>query len=332
METEITMKLNQKFILVMAFYGVISFSYQPLWAAYPDKSINMEISFAPGGASDISGRLLAIALGNKLGQQIIVENRPGGGGAIAANYVKNAKPANGYTLLFTSSIYVVTPSLVKPSPYDPLKDFIPVCEVGAAPNVIVVRADSKIKTIGDLIKLAKSDGNLISFASPGTGTTPHLAGEVIKSREGINMTHIPYKGAGPAMIDLMGGRTQVLVGSLASVMAEIQSGQVRAIVQTGTQRWPELANVPTTTEAGIKDAVSVTFQALFVAAGTPPEIVTQLSNECTAVLKQPEMIEKMKKVGLEVTAYDSEGLRARVAREVPLWKDVIEKAGIKEQQ
>ena len=311
---------------------VFAFTQNLAWAAYPDKSITMEIAFAPGGASDISGRILAIALGKQLGQQIIVENRPGGGGAIAANYVKNSKPPNGYTLLFTSSVYVVTPSLSKPPPYDPLKDFIPVCEVGVAPNVIVVRADSKIRTIGDLIKLAKSDGDLISFGSPGTGTTPHLAGEVIKNRENINMTHIPYKGAGPAMIDLMGGRTQILVGSLASVMAEIQSGQVRAIVQTGTARWPDLPNVPTTTESGIKDAVSVTFQAVFVAAGTPPEIVTQLSTECTTVLKQPEMIEKMKRVGLEVTAYDSEGLRARVAREVPMWRDVIEKAGIKDQQ
>lgn len=320
---------------VFARIGLIfclGFMNPSAWAAYPDSSLTMEIAFAPGGASDISGRLLATALSKQLGQQIIVENRPGAGGAIAENYVKNAKPANGYTLLFTSSVYVVTPSLVKPSPYDPLKDFIPVCEVGAAPNVIVVRADSKIKTVADLIKLAKSNPNLISFASPGTGTTPHLAGEVIKAREGISMTHIPYRGAGPAMIDLMGGRTQILVGSLASVMAEIQSGQVRAIVQTGTQRWPELPNVPTTTEAGIKDAVSVTFQAMFVAAGTPPEIVTQLSNDCTTVLKQPEMIEKMKKVGLEVTAYDSEGLRARVVRELPIWKDVIEKAGIKDQQ
>jgi tripartite-type tricarboxylate transporter receptor subunit TctC len=302
------------------------------WANYPVKNISMEIAFAPGGASDISGRILATALSKQLGQQIIVENRPGGGGAIAANYVKSSKPPNGYTLLFTSSVYVVTPSLVNPSPYDPLKDFVPICEVGVAPNVIVVRADSKIKTVGDLIKLAKSDGTLISFGSPGAGTTPHLAGEVIKTRENINMTHIPYKGAGPAMIDLMGGRTQILVGSLASVMAEIQSGQVRAIVQTGTSRWPELSNVPTTAEAGIKDAVSVTFQAVFVAAGTPQDIVSQLSNECTAVLKQPEMIDKLKKIGIEVTAYDSEGLKARVSREVPMWREVIEKAGIKEQQ
>ena len=326
------MQLSVRVFMRTCFIFCLGFINTSAWAVYPDSSLTMQIAFAPGGASDISGRLLAIALGKQMGQQIIVENRPGGGGAIAANYVKNSKPANGYTLLFTSSVYVVTPSLVKPSPYDPLKDFIPVCEVGAAPNVIVVRADSKIKTVADLIKLAKSNPNLISYGSPGTGTTPHLAGEVIKSREGIGMTHIPYKGAGPAMIDLMGGRTQILVGSLASVMAEIQSGQVRAIVQTGAQRWPDLPNVPTTTEAGIKDAVSVTFQAVFVDAGTSPEIVTQLSNECTAVLKQPEMVEKMKKVGLEVTAYDSEGLKARVVRELPLWKEVIEKAGIKEQQ
>jgi len=327
MGSRLQSKLNRT--LVISFVNIVLIA-QAI-AAFPDKSLTMEIAFAPGGATDISGRILGVALAKQLGQQVIIENRPGGGGAIAANYVKNAKPANGYTLLFTSSVYVVTPSLIKPSPYDPIKDFMPVCEVGAAPNVVVVRSDSKIQTIADLIKLAKTDPGLVSFGSPGTGTTPHLAGEIIKHRENINMTHIPYKGAGPAMIDLMGGRTQVLVGSLASVMSEIQAGQVRAIVQTGAQRWPDLPNVPTTTEAGIKDAVSVTFQAVFVVSGTPPEIVTQLSNDCVAVLKQPEMMEKMKRVGLEVTAYDSDGLKARVAREVPLWKDVIEKAGIKEQ-
>jgi tripartite-type tricarboxylate transporter receptor subunit TctC len=205
-------------------------------------------------------------MSKNIGQQIVVENRPGAGGAVAAGIVRANKP-NGYTLMLTSSVYVVTPSLKKPSPYDPLKDFIPICEIGDAPNVIVVKADSPIKNLNDLIMMARKDPKLVSYGSPGPGTTPHLAGEVLKIRENIMMTHIPYKGAGPAMTDLLGGQTQVLFGSLASVMGQIQGGLVRPIAQTGERRWPDLANLPTLADLGIKDAVSSTFQAIFVNAG-----------------------------------------------------------------
>jgi tripartite-type tricarboxylate transporter receptor subunit TctC len=263
-----------------------------------------------------------------VGQQLLVDNRPGAGGAVAAGYVKAAKP-NGYTLMLTSSVYVVTPSLKKPSPYDPLKDFIPVCEIGDAPNVIVVKNDSPIKTLGDLIAVARKDPKFVSYGSPGTGTTPHLAGEVLKIRENINMTHIPYKGAGPAMTDLLGGQTQVLFGSLASVISQIQAGQVRAIAQTGEKKWPDLMQVPTLADLGVKDAVSNTFQALFAPAGTSPEIISFLSQQCVNALKEPDVVEKLKQAGLATTALDSAGLRARVAREVPYWRDVIEKGGIK---
>jgi tripartite-type tricarboxylate transporter receptor subunit TctC len=223
----------------------------------------------------------------------------------------------------------VTPSLKKPSPYDPLKDFIPICEIGDAPNVIVVKADSPIKNLNDLIMMARKDPKLVSYGSPGPGTTPHLAGEVLKIRENIMMTHIPYKGAGPAMTDLLGGQTQVLFGSLASVMGQIQGGLVRPIAQTGERRWPDLANLPTLADLGIKDAVSSTFQAIFVNAGTPPEIVNYLSKQCVATIKQPEVVESLKQAGLATTALDSQGLRGRIMREVPYWADVIEKGGIK---
>ena len=297
-------------------------------AAYPESPITIIVSFAPGGATDITARIVSAAMNKGIGQQLLVDNRPGAGGAVAAGYVKSAKP-NGYTLMLTSSVYVVTPSLKKPAPYDPLKDFIPVCEIGDAPNVIVVKNDSPIKTLGDLIATARKDPKFVSYGSPGTGTTPHLAGEVLKIRENINMTHIPYKGAGPAMTDLLGGQTQVLFGSLASVISQIQAGQVRAIAQTGEKKWPDLMQVPTLADLGVKDAVSNTFQALFAPAGTPAEIISYLSQQCVNVLKEPDVVEKLKQAGLATTALDSAGLRARVAREVPYWRDVIEKGGIK---
>jgi len=297
-------------------------------AAYPESPITIIVSFAPGGATDITARIVSAAMNKGIGQQLLVDNRPGAGGAVAAGYVKSAKP-NGYTLMLTSSVYVVTPSLKKPAPYDPLKDFIPVCEIGDAPNVIVVKNDSPIKTLGDLIASARKDPKFVSYGSPGTGTTPHLAGEVLKIRENINMTHIPYKGAGPAMTDLLGGQTQVLFGSLASVISQIQAGQVRAIAQTGEKKWPDLMQIPTLADLGVKDAVSNTFQALFAPAGTPAEIISYLSQQCVNVLKEPDVVEKLKQAGLATTALDSAGLRARVAREVPYWRDVIEKGGIK---
>ncbi len=300
----------------------------PAFAAYPEMPINMVVSFAPGGATDITARIVALAMSkNQNGPQIIVENRPGGGGTVATSYVKNAKP-NGYTIMLTSSVYVVTPSLKKPSPYDPVKDFIPICEIGDAPNVAVVKANSKIRTLADLIAMAKSDPTLVSFGSPGTGTTPHLAGEVLKIRAKINMTHIPYKGAGPAMTDLMGGQTQVLFGSLASVISNIQAGQVRAIVQTGDKPWPDLPNVPLMADAGIENAVSDTFQTIFAPAGTPPEAVNYLSQQCLTALKRPEVIDSLKQAGLATTALDSEKTLARIKREVPYWREVIEKGNI----
>lgn len=300
----------------------------PAFAAYPELPINMVVSFAPGGATDITARIVALAMSkNQNGPQIIVENRPGGGGTVATSYVKNAKP-NGYTIMLTSSVYVVTPSLKKPSPYDPVKDFIPICEIGDAPNVAVVKANSKIRTLADLIAMAKSDPALVSFGSPGTGTTPHLAGEVLKIRAKINMTHIPYKGAGPAMTDLMGGQTQVLFGSLASVISNIQAGQVRAIIQTGDKPWPDLPNVPLMADAGIENAVSDTFQTIFAPAGTPPEAVNYLSQQCLTALKRPEVIDSLKQAGLATTALDSEKTLARIKREVPYWREVIEKGNI----
>jgi len=300
----------------------------PAFAAYPEMPINMVVSFAPGGATDITARIVALAMSkNQNGPQIIVENRPGGGGTVATGYVKNAKP-NGYTIMLTSSVYVVTPSLKKPSPYDPVKDFVPICEIGDAPNVAVVKANSKIRNLADLIAMAKSDPALVSFGSPGAGTTPHLAGEVLKIRAKINMTHIPYKGAGPAMTDLMGGQTQVLFGSLASVISNIQAGQVRAIVQTGDKPWPDLPNVPLMADAGIENAVSDTFQTIFAPAGTPPEALNYLTQQCLTALKRPEVIESLKQAGLATTALDSEKTLARIKREVPYWREVIEKGNI----
>mgnify|MGYP003704184329 FL=1 len=297
-------------------------------AAYPERPVTMIVAFAAGGATDISSRIVGKHLGQALNQQFVIDNRGGGGGMIAASAVMRAKP-DGYTLLSSSSIFVVAPSLYKNPSYDPFKDFVPVVEFGASPNVMVVHPQGGINTVADLIAQAKANPSLISYGSPGLGTTPQLAAEVLKLRAKINMVHIAYTGGAPAVQAVLSKQIQMMSASLSSVMPQIAGGLLKPIVQTGKERWPDLPNVPTTTEAGITDAVSDTFQALFAPAAVPPEIVAKLAKEAIAVLAQKEVKDALWTAGLKVTAAGPDALRARIAQEVPMWRDVIEKSGIK---
>ena len=297
-------------------------------AAYPERPITVVVAFAAGGATDISTRIVGKFLSQSLGQQIIVDNRGGAGGMIAASAVMRAKP-DGYTLLSSSSVYVVTPSLYKNVPYDPQKDFLPLVEFGASPNVMVVHPQGGINSLAELIAQARVNPNLISYGSPGLGTTPQLAAEVLKLRTKTNMVHIAFTGGAPAVQAVLSKQTQMMSASLSSVMPQIAGGLLKPIVQTGKERWPDLPNTPTMAEAGIPDAVSDTFQALFAPAGTPPEVMAKLSKEIIAVLAQKEVRDALWTAGLKVTAGSPEALRARITQEVPMWRDVIEKAGIK---
>jgi tripartite-type tricarboxylate transporter receptor subunit TctC len=297
-------------------------------AAYPERPITVVVAFAAGGATDISTRIVGKFLSQSLGQQIIVDNRGGAGGMIAASAVMRAKP-DGYTLLSSSSVYVVTPSLYKNVPYDPQKDFLPLVEFGASPNVMVVHPQGGINSLAELIAQARGNPNLISYGSPGLGTTPQLAAEVLKLRTKTNMVHIAFTGGAPAVQAVLSKQIQMMSASLSSVMPQIAGGLLKPIVQTGKERWPDLPNTPTMAEAGIPDAVSDTFQALFAPAGTPSEVMAKLSKEIIAVLAQKEVRDALWTAGLKVTAGSPEALRARITQEVPMWRDVIEKAGIK---
>jgi tripartite-type tricarboxylate transporter receptor subunit TctC len=297
-------------------------------AAYPERAITVVCAFAAGGATDISTRIVGKYLSGPLGQQIVVDNRGGAGGMIAAGAVMRAKP-DGYTLLSSSSVFVVTPSLYKNVQYDPHKDFLPIVEFGASPNVMVVHPAGGINGVAELIAMARANPELISYGSPGLGTTPQLAAEVLKLRMKIKMVHIAYTGGAPAVQALLSKQIQMMSASLSSVMPQIAGGLLKPIVQTGKERWPDLPNVPTMAEAGIQDAVSETFQALFAPAGTPPEIVSRLSKEAITVLGQKEVRDALWTAGLKVTASGPDVLRARIAQEVPMWRDIIEKAGIK---
>ena len=235
----------------------------------------MVVCFPAGGGTDIAARLVNQQLGEALGKPVVIENRGGAGGNIAIQAVKRL-PADGYTLLVCSSAYVVNPSLYAQAAYDPLTDFVPLMVMGASPNVFVVPAQSEIKSMKEFIEKAKANPGKMNWTSPGAGTTPQLAGELIKLRTGIQMQHIPFPGAGPASNAAIAGQVDLYTANLGSVQGLIDGGKVRPIAVTSRERWPALPNVPTLEESGVKDAESDTFQGIYVLAGTPQPVIDRL--------------------------------------------------------
>jgi tripartite-type tricarboxylate transporter receptor subunit TctC len=317
--------------LLTAFLAVAAFamlSPESARAEYPDHQITIVACFPAGGGTDLAARMIHVQLGNALGQPVIIENRGGAGGSIGTGVVARA-PADGYTLLACSSAFVVNPSLYANVPYDPFKDFVPIMVIGASPNVFVVSAQSKIQTMRELIAQAKANPGKMNWTSPGVGTTPQLAGELLKIKAGIDMVHIPYAGAGPANTAVLAGLVDMYTANYGSLTGLLSGGKVRPIAVTSKKRWPDLPDTPTLDELGIKDAESDTFQALFAPAGTPKPIIDRLAKEIGKILADPEIQEKYAKLGLPVLAEGPDAFRARIAREVPMYKEVIDKAGLK---
>src|SRR3984893_16354164 len=236
-------------------------------ADYPERQITMIVCFPAGGGTDIAPRLLNSQLGEALGKPVGIENRGGAGGTIGIAAAARA-PADGYTLLVCSSAYVVTPSLYAQASYDPFKDFVPVMVIGASPNAFVVPAQSGIRSMPELIARAKAAPGQLNWTSPGAGTTPYLAGELLKLRTGVQMLHIPFAGAGPATTAVLGGQVDLYTANIGSLMPLIAAGKVRPIAVTSRERWPDLPDVPSLEELGIRDAVSDTFQGIYAPAGT----------------------------------------------------------------
>jgi tripartite-type tricarboxylate transporter receptor subunit TctC len=297
-------------------------------AAWPDRPITLIVPFAPGGPTDIIARILSIALAQSLGQQVIVDNRGGAAGNIGMGQAARAAP-DGYTLLLTSTAIAVNTALFKNLPYDPFKDFAPVSELVNAPNVLIVRPDSGIAGVADLVAQAKANPTKFNYASPGAGTKSHLTGELLKLRAGIDMVHVPFRGAGPAAQAVLSNTTQVGSVALAAAEVLIKDGQLRALAVTSEKRWFSLPDVPTMIEAGYPGFVSDTFNALFAPAGTPPEILSVLVRESRAAFQRADARELARKAGFEVVAGTPDQLAARVAAEVPAVRELVSKAGIK---
>jgi tripartite-type tricarboxylate transporter receptor subunit TctC len=297
-------------------------------AAYPERTITLVVPFAPGGPTDIIARILSESLSQSLKQSVVVENKPGAAGNVGMGQVARAKP-DGHTLLLASTAIAVNPALFEKLPYDPFKDFAPISELVDAPNIVVVRADSGMKTVADLVARAKAAPGTFNYSSPGVGTKSHLTGEELKQRGGIEMTHIPYRGAGPAALAALEGTVQVASVALPAAEPLVQSGQLTGLAVTGAKRWPSLPNVPTMIESGYPGFVSETFSALFAPAGTPAEIVALLAEKCREAFANDKARQTAQAAGFEVVAGTPEQLTARMATEIPAVKALVLRAGIK---
>jgi tripartite-type tricarboxylate transporter receptor subunit TctC len=295
-------------------------------AAWPERNITIIVPFPPGGPNDLLGRLLAAELSQKLGQSVIVENRAGAVGKIGLATGARAAP-DGYTLVVVTVVVLINPSVQKVG-YDPLKDFAPIAYLGAAPNVIITKPSTGINSVADLIKKAKAEPGKLNYASPGVGSVSHLAVELLKIRAGIDMTHVPFQGANPALQAALAGTTDIASVSIAGLIGHIRAGTLKALVQTGAEHWVDLPDVPTMAEAGIPNAVVETSQMFLAPTGTPPEVIKRLSDETREILAKPDVKEKMLKAGFMVKYEGPEELHARMLREVPVWKEIVDRAGL----
>ena len=297
-------------------------------AAWPDKVIRIIVTNAPGGPTDEVARLLANDLGPLIGGTLIVENRPGAASNIGIMAVARAEP-DGTTLLFVPNSITVNAAMSDKLGYDPIADFAPISLSVTSPVIFAVSAKLGVQTIAGLIALAKNSPDGLNYSSPGVGTVPHLAAELLKLSSGIKMAHVPHAGAAPAAQSVLTGAVQLTAGALTASQPLIEGGLMVGLAVSSAERWRGLPNVPTMVEAGYTDFVADSFFALFAPARTPPDIVARLAEATRLVLARPDVIRRLNAAGLEVAAGGPDALRARVAREIPFWRDLVTRAGLK---
>ncbi|WP_076864992.1 tripartite tricarboxylate transporter substrate binding protein [Bradyrhizobium mercantei] len=302
--------------------------HTPVRAGYPDHIVKIVVPFAPGGGTDVVARTLAQEMQKDLGVTVIIENKPGAGTIIGTQSVATSPP-DGYTLLMATFANAVNPSLYSKLPYDAHRDFAAVALVARSFNVVVVNPASPIKSISDLIAAAKADPEKLSYGTYGTGTSAHLAGELFKHLAGVNLTTVPYKGAAPAITDLMGGQIQVMFTTVASCASLVEAGQLRAIGVTSAERSASFPKLPTVSEAGVPGYAAESWYGLYAPANTPPDIIDRL-NRSAAKAVQAEAFEKLSvNEGLVMVAQPPAELDRYFAGEEARWRKVIQDAGIK---
>lgn len=297
--------------------------------AYPSRPVRLIVPFSAGGAADVPGRILTQRLSESLGQQVIVDNRPGVGSAIGAEAVARS-PADGYTLLMISNTHFVTAALQTKLAYDPLNDYTPVTQVTSAPNVLVVHPSLPVKTIKELVALARAKPGQIDYASSGQGSTQHLTGALFCTMAGIQMTHIPYRGSGPVTADLLGGQVMVAFPGIAGMLPHIRAGRLRALGVTSSKRSPELPDVPAIAEAGVKGYEMVAWFGFAGPKGMPRDVQMKLHGETLRVLKSPDVQKSLIAVGQEPTWQETpERFHEFLKIEAAKWARVVKVSGAK---
>lgn len=317
----------KSFAVAMVFALTTPFT-TALAQQYPSKPVRLVLPFPPGAPSDLVGRTIGQKLGDQMGQNLVPDNRVGAGGSLGLGIVAKA-PADGYTLILTSPAIALTPLLYSNLSYDPLKSFAPVARLAAIENVVLVHPSVPARSLKEFIALAKSNPGKLNYGSGGPGTTNHLANELLKSLEKLNMVHVPYKGATLATVALMGGEVDEVVVSVASVLPLIKAGRVRPLAVLSEKRVPTLPNVPTSKEAGYPDFRMSIWYGLLAPAGTPREVIARLHNELTKAYADPALLKQMASAGMEPWLGSPDEMGSLIRSEMSRYAKIIESAGIK---
>nr|WP_245495283.1 tripartite tricarboxylate transporter substrate binding protein [Agrobacterium cavarae] len=295
--------------------------------AFPERTITLVVPFAAGGSTDVVARVIAQKMGDTLGQQIIVENVAGAGGNLGADRVARAEP-DGYTILMgTVATHALNPLILKTKPYDPEKDFAPISLLVVVPNVLVVNPQLPVNNVAELIALLKKEPDKHAYASSGNGTPLHLSGELFKSMAGVDMQHVPYKGSGPALNDLLGNQISIMFDNLPSSSAHIKSGTLKALGVTTAERASSFPDVPTIAET-VPGYETYTWNALFAPAGTPPEAIAKLNEAAKTALADPAVAKRMADFSAKIVGSSPEELKTHVSEEIAKWGPVVKEANV----
>jgi tripartite-type tricarboxylate transporter receptor subunit TctC len=294
---------------------------------FPSKPVRFVVGFTPGGPSDILARALGQKLAERWSQQVVVDNRPGAGGNLAAEAVAKSSP-DGYTwLLGNNSILATNQSLYRSLPYDPIRDFAPVALVAIQPNILVVHPSLPVSSVDELIRFAKANPGKLNYASSGSGAAAHLAGELFKAMTGVELVHVPYKGAQPALTDVIAGQVQMMFATSASVIPYIKAGRLRALAVTTAQRSASVPELPTVAEAGVPGFEATTWHGVVVPAATPAAIVARLNEEINSALGEKDLKDRLTSLGAEISTGTPKQFTDYIAREIPKWAKVVKDSG-----
>jgi tripartite-type tricarboxylate transporter receptor subunit TctC len=293
---------------------------------YPTKPVRLVVGFTPGGGVDINARLLAPKLTEYLGQQVIVDNRPGAGTNIANEFVARAAP-DGYTILVNTAAVVINMSLYKKVNYDALKDFAPISIFSQSPNILTVHPSLPVKSVKDLVALAKSKPGAMNYSSAGSGTTQHLTGELFKLRTGTNIVHVPYKGTAPSLTALLGGEVEMTFANIPAISAHVKAKRLRALANAGTKRSDQLPDVPIMREAGIKGVEVVVWYGVLAPAGTPREVINVLASSIAKAARSPDTRQRLIDQGAEPVGNSPEEFSKMLREELTRWAEVVKVSG-----